>query len=62
MIEFIIMLGANTRPRRSACTRNAFAAAGFRAVASSPQEFAAAVRSELERNRKLIDSGAIKVD
>jgi hypothetical protein len=29
-------------------------------VASTPQEFAAKVRSELESNRKLIESGAIK--
>jgi tripartite-type tricarboxylate transporter receptor subunit TctC len=47
---------------RSHEARNAFAAVGFQVVGSSPQEFAAAVRAELERNRKLIDSGAIKVD
>lgn len=47
---------------RSTEARNAFAAVGFQVVGSSPQEFAAAVRAELERNRKLIDSGAIKVD
>ena len=47
---------------RTAEARNAFAAAGFQIVASSPQEFTTAVRAELERNRKLIDSGAIKVD
>jgi tripartite-type tricarboxylate transporter receptor subunit TctC len=47
---------------RSAESRNAFAAVGFQVVGSSSQEFAASVRAELERNRKLIDSGAIKVD
>lgn len=47
---------------RSAEVRNAFAAAGFQVVGSSPQEFATAIRSELERNRRVIDSGGIKVD
>ena len=47
---------------RSTEAKNAFAAVGFQVVGSSPQEFATAVRTELERNRKLIDSGAIKVD
>jgi tripartite-type tricarboxylate transporter receptor subunit TctC len=47
---------------RSTEARNAFAAVGFQVVGSSPQDFAAAVRAELARNRKLIDSGAIKVD
>ena len=47
---------------RSAEVREAFAAVGFQVVGSSPQEFAAAIRAELARNRKLIDSGAIKVE
>lgn len=47
---------------RSAEVRDAFAAVGFQVVGSSPQEFAAAIRAELARNRKLIDSGAIKVE
>ena len=47
---------------RSTEVRDAFAAVGFQVVGSSPQEFAAAIRAELERNRKLIDSGAIKIE
>ena len=47
---------------KTAEARNAFAAVGFQVVASSPAEFAAAVRAELERNRRLISSGAISVD
>ena len=47
---------------KTAEARNAFAAVGFQVVASSPAEFAAAVRAELERNRRLIASGAISVD
>lgn len=50
MIEFIIMPGANTYTRRAIL-------AGCLALAIT-----AAVRTELERNRNLIDSGAIKVD
>jgi len=47
---------------KSAEARNAFAAVGFQIVGSSPAEFAAAVRAEIERNRRLIASGAIAVD
>ena len=47
---------------RSAESRNAFAAVGFQVVGSSSQDFAAAVRAELERNRRLIASGAITLD
>lgn len=50
MIEFIIMPGANNYTQRVIL-------AGCLAPAIT-----AAARTELERNRKLIDSGAIKVD
>ena len=45
---------------RTAEVRETFAAAGFQVVGSSPQEFATAIRAELERNRKVIESGVIK--
>jgi len=54
--------GALVAALRSREARDAFGAAGFQIVASSPQQFATAVRAELQRNRKLIESGAINVD
>lgn len=40
--------------------RESFNARAMDVVASTPQEFAAQIRAELESNRKLIESGAIK--
>jgi tripartite-type tricarboxylate transporter receptor subunit TctC len=42
--------------------RDSFAASGFEVVASTPPEFLAAIAAELERNRKVIESGAITVE
>lgn len=39
-----------------------FSAAGFQVVGSTPQDFAAAIRAELDRNRKVIERGGIKVE
>lgn len=47
---------------RTAEIRDSFAAAGFEVVASTPQEFSAAIAAELERNRKVIESGAFTVE
>jgi len=40
--------------------RESFRSRAMQVVASTPQEFAAKVRAELESNRKLIESGAVK--
>jgi len=42
--------------------RKSLEAAGFQIVASTSAEFAAMVRTSLEENRKVIESGAIKVE
>ncbi len=40
--------------------RESLANLGFPVVASTPEQFAASVRAELEANKKLLDSGAVK--
>ena len=42
--------------------RKSLETAGFQVVASTPNEFAAMVRSALEENRKVIEGGAIKAE
>lgn len=42
--------------------RKSLEGAGFQVVASTPAEFASMVRTTLEENRKVIESGAIKVE
>ena len=42
--------------------RKSLETAGFQVVGSTPKEFAAMVRTAIEENRKVIESGAIKVD
>ncbi len=42
--------------------RKALETAGFQVVATAPAEFAAMVRSSIEDNRRLIESGAVKVE
>lgn len=42
--------------------RKSLEAAGFQVVGSTPNEFAAMVRSALEENRRVIESGAIKAE
>ena len=42
--------------------RKTLEAAGFQVVGSTPNEFASMVRTALEENRKVIESGAIKIE
>ena len=42
--------------------KESFTARGFQVVASTPQQFTTALRTELERNRKVIGSGGVKAD
>ena len=50
------------RAPRAPAARQALEANDFEIIASSPQEFARELRAELERNRRVIASGAIKVE
>lgn len=42
--------------------KESFTVKGFQVIASTPQQFAEVLRSELERNRKVIESGGVKVN
>jgi len=46
---------------RTSKIRESLASLGFPVVSSTPQQFAAWLRSELESNKKMIDSGAVKM-
>ena len=50
------------RAPRAPAARRSLEANDFEVIASSPQEFARELRAELERNRSVIASGAIKVE
>jgi tripartite-type tricarboxylate transporter receptor subunit TctC len=50
------------RAPRAPAARRSLEANDFEIIASSPQEFARELRAELERNRRVIASGAIKVE
>jgi tripartite-type tricarboxylate transporter receptor subunit TctC len=50
------------RAPRAPAARQSLEATDFEIIASSPQEFARELRAELERNRRVIASGAIKVE
>jgi tripartite-type tricarboxylate transporter receptor subunit TctC len=50
------------RAPRAPAARRSLEANDFEVIASSPQEFARELRAELERNRRVIASGAIKVE
>ena len=47
---------------RSPEVSGALAKSGFEVVASSPQDFRAVIRAELERNRKVLASGRIRLE
>ena len=53
--------GALLQALRVPKIRESLSSLGFPVVASTPQQFATWLRSELESNRKMMDSGAVKI-
>ena len=56
----LALRGALEQALRSPRIRESLGNLGFPVVASTPEEFAALLRSELESNRKMLESGAVK--
>ena len=56
------MQDALVKALRQPEVKEKFAIRDIEVVASTAEEFAAFIRAELERNRKVIESGAIKFD
>ncbi|MSQ50913.1 MAG: tripartite tricarboxylate transporter substrate binding protein [Betaproteobacteria bacterium] len=56
-----LLQGALDQALRASKVRESLGAMGFPVIGSTPQQFAARLRSELESNKKMMDSGAVNL-